>query len=109
MEHVIKHLATQGLVLFIFFSLMYHVSNIRRWDVTTQEDFEQALKRLHIDKYQLLVDRRVSPRPKRQGEIYRILHDHAESYFLYQRTGSNPGVLQPLTKERALLAAKMNS
>lgn len=109
MEQIMKHLVVQGAVLFMFLSIMWHMNNIRRWETSTRQDFEQALKRLNIEDYQLLVERSVTPGSRRQGNIYCILHDQAENYFFYQRIGNDQGVLKPLTKERALLAAKMNS
>lgn len=108
MEPGLKPLALAGLVLFILLAALLQALRVRRWRRNVNADFEAALHRLHIESYELLVDRNLSRGTRRPPEIYRILHDHKNHYFFYLHSSGGPGVLNPLTKERALLAVRVN-
>lgn len=71
-------------------------------------EFRAALRTLNIEQYELLVDKVVTPSTDRTAEVYRIVRDSQDHYFLYLKIGSAAGVLQPLTKERAMLAVQAN-
>jgi hypothetical protein len=108
MEQGLKVAALTGLVLFILFCLFIYIRQLRQWRLNVKNDFEAALKTMHISTYELLVNRSTAPSIRRPPEVYRILSDQHGHYFLYLHSGVNPGVFQPLPKDRALLAAKMN-
>lgn len=108
MEQGIKPLALVGLVLFLLLAALLQTLRVRRWRRNVKADFDAALQRLHIETYELLVDRNLARGTRRPPEIYRILHDHEDHYFLYLHSAGGPGVLTPLTKERALLAMQIN-
>ncbi len=78
------------------------------WKRQVSADFAAALKRLGIDTYAILLEKITQPSRNHPGEVYRILHTHNEQYFLYLYTPGGPGVLKPLSKERALLAVRVN-
>ena len=71
-------------------------------------DFESALLRLQVGEYELLVDKIMPSNGRTPAQTYRILRSFDDRYFLYLHTPKSPGVLHPLTKERALLAVKLN-
>ena len=71
-------------------------------------EFRTALSALNVEQYELLVDKVVTPSTDRTAEVYRMVRDDQDRYFLYLKVGSSPGVLQPLAKERALLAVQAN-
>ncbi|MGC6370516.1 hypothetical protein [Pseudomonas sp. K2I15] len=108
MEQGIKPVALVGLVLLILLAALLQALRVRRWKQKVKADFEAALQHLHIETYELLVDRNLSRGTRRPPETYRILHDHKDHYFLYLHCGGGPGVMNPLTKERALLAVQVN-
>ncbi|MCS3419158.1 MULTISPECIES: hypothetical protein [unclassified Pseudomonas] len=108
MEQGPKPLALVGLALFILLAALFQILRVRRWKLAVKADFEAALQRLHIETYELLVDRNLARGTRRPPEIYRILRDHNGHYFLYLHSADGPGVLNPLTKERATLAVQVN-
>lgn len=55
----------------------------RRWEAEIDADFQTALKNLHVVSYELLVDRTVAPSVNTHAEVYRILRDQDDRYFLY--------------------------
>lgn len=71
-------------------------------------EFRAALATLNIEQYELLVDKVVTPSTDRTAEVYRIVRNSQDNYFLYLKIGSSPGVLKPLSKERAMLAVQAN-
>ncbi|MGN9498007.1 hypothetical protein ACTMQ1_24005 [Pseudomonas syringae pv. aptata] len=97
-----------GFALLMLLVVIFSVRGANRWEAGINSDFQAALKSLHIVSYELLVDRTVSPNSNRYAEVYRILRDQDDRYFLYMLLDDAKGVLKPLTKERALLAAKMS-
>jgi hypothetical protein len=78
------------------------------WSDDLESDFRSALETLHVESYVLIVDRVMKLGGGRTPEVYRILRDSYDHYFLYMKTENDKGVIKPLTKERALLAAKMS-
>ena len=80
----------------------------RNWKRTVSADFEAALKRLRIASHEILLEKIKLPNGNQQCGVYRILRTHSGQYFLYLYTPGSPGVIQPLTEERALLAVKVN-
>lgn len=97
-----------GFALILLAGVIFSVRGANRWEVGIDADFQAALQRLHIVNYELLVDRTVSPSPNRYAEVYRILRDQDDRYFLYMLLADAKGVMSPLTKERALIAARMS-
>lgn len=108
MEHVLKHLAVFGMVMFMFLSVLWRLGKSRSWELKVEEDFNAALQRLNIAQHDVLKDRWVRPGPQRQGQLHRILHDRQGRYFLFIQIEHSQGVLTPLGKAQALLAVKMN-
>lgn len=78
------------------------------WSERAEAEFQTALKDLQISQHVLIIDRMMPPYGNSTAEVYRILHDQQERYFLYMQIGDSSGVLKPLTKERALLAATLS-
>ncbi|SDI96319.1 hypothetical protein [Pseudomonas abietaniphila] len=78
------------------------------WHEEFESKFKRALASLNISDHELIIDRVISPRGGHVAEVYRILRDPDDRYFLFMQTGDSPGILKPLTKERALLAAKLS-
>lgn len=78
------------------------------WSDELESDYKAALRTLNVGGHDLVVDRVIRLGPGKTPEVYRILRDTNEHYFLYIKTENDPGVLKPLSKERALLAAKMS-
>ena len=97
-----------GFALFSLVVVIFSLRGANRWEAGINADFQAALKNLHIVSYELLVDRTVCPSSNRYPEVYRILRDQDDRYFLYMLLDDAKGVLKPLTKERALIAAKMS-
>ncbi|PVZ20177.1 MULTISPECIES: hypothetical protein [unclassified Pseudomonas] len=80
----------------------------RTWRAKIDAELQSALNDLGAGGYTLVVDKLTSPSTDRTANVYRILHDEQDHYFLFMKIGEHPGLLKPLSKERALLAAKMN-
>ena len=97
-----------GLLLLISFCLFTKVRQARQWKLDIATDFEAALASMQISTYDLLVSRSKAPTRQQPPEVYRILRDEHGRYFLYLHSGVSPGIFQPLTEDRALLAARMN-
>lgn len=68
-------------------------------------EFRATLNTLNIQEYTVLVDKLTTPSTARTTEVYRIVRDSQERYFLYTKIGRLPGSLQPLSKDRALPSA----
>ncbi|WP_144938209.1 hypothetical protein [Pseudomonas alabamensis] len=71
------------------------------------DEFAAALGAQGIQHWTLLVDKVTLPSPDRTAEVYRIVQADAGRHFLYTKIGSAKGVLMPLSRERALQAARM--
>lgn len=97
-----------GFALILLIVVIFSVRGANRWEAGINANFQAALKNLQIVSYELLVDRTVSPSSNRYAEVYRILRDQDDRYFLYMLLDDAKGVLKPLTKERALIALKMS-
>ncbi|QBF26253.1 hypothetical protein EXN22_11320 [Pseudomonas tructae] len=69
-----------------------------------KREFEAALRRHHIEHYQVLRDRTRNTYHPEMTQIHRILLDDKGQHYLYVHISNSPGVLQPLSHERALLA-----
>lgn len=109
MEPDIKSLFAIGLAAVICLVFVLRHLMLRRWVRQEQEAFIAALSSLNISHFELLLDRTVFPSRLSRGEVYRIIHNHADEYFLYLHTRGSPGVLQPLSKEQAMIAVELNS
>lgn len=94
------------LVLCVVIPIFLFWRRLTQWDSEVNTNFQAALKSVNISTYAFLVDHIVPPTQNRTPEVYRILQDQDEHYFLYIHIEGSPGVLKPLTKERALLAAE---
>lgn len=108
MEQILRAAALTGMVLFLLLCLVTHIRRVRKWRLDVDADFEAVLQRMHINSHTFLANRNTPPGMRRPPDVYRILRDQQGRYFLYLHSGANPGVFQPLTEERALLAAKLN-
>lgn len=95
-------------ILAIALAVLAYRHNMRKWRSKIDAELQAALSGLGVDGYTLIVDKLTSPSTDRTADVYRILHNDQGRYFLFIKTGEHPGVLKPLTKERALLAAQMN-
>lgn len=78
------------------------------WLDDLEIEFQAALRNLGLEGCDFIVDRVVTPSGDRIADVYRIFRDVNGHYFLFMKTGESPGVLKPLTKERALLAARLS-
>ncbi|WP_288649594.1 hypothetical protein [Pseudomonas sp. UBA5568] len=54
------------------------------------------------------MDKLTSPSTDRTAQVYRILLGERGDYDLVMSIGEQPGLLKPLSKERALLAVRVN-
>ncbi|OCX23724.1 hypothetical protein BBI10_06840 [Pseudomonas graminis] len=54
------------------------------------------------------MDRTVAPGYETAEAVYRILLDQDGRYFLYMLVEGTTGLIKPVSKERALIAAKLN-
>lgn len=95
-------------ILAIAFAIWAYRYNSKRWRLKVDAELQSALSDLGVDAYTLIVDTLTPPNAERSANVYRLLHDEHERYFLFMKVGGQPGVLKSLSKERALLAAKMN-
>ena len=88
---------------------VFLASRIRdRWVDDLDTEFQTALRGQGIESCNFIINRVITPSTDRPGEVYRIFHDADDRYFFFMKSGDSPGVLKPLTRERALLAAKMS-
>lgn len=95
-------LAAVGIIFYV------HRDKLDWWSDDLESDFQAALETLHVERYELIVDHVIRLGGGITPEVYRILRDGDDHYFLYMKTENEKGVIKPLTKERALLAAKMS-
>ncbi|MFJ3486560.1 hypothetical protein ACIPL1_24620 [Pseudomonas sp. NPDC090202] len=101
-------LGAGGVALAVLATLIYRFFNADRWRADVEADFEAALKRMHVDKYEFLVNRTTAPSFEASAASYRILLDQKGQYFLYMLVEGTTGQITTLSKERALIAAKMH-
>lgn len=108
MELDSRSIVAAGLVALagLIFFLRYHM--LRQWKREEQREFMAALRCLNNDQYEILLDKITFPSRLSPGEVYRIIHNHKGEYFLYLYTPGSPGVLQPLSKERAMISVRLN-
>ena len=101
---------TLGFTMMAAAAIYLAIRNQDQWLSAFEDDFKSALDSLHISSYEFIIDKVINPYGDvtAKTEVYRILRDQDDRYFLYMKTGDSPGVLTPLTKERALLAAKLS-
>ncbi len=109
METLLKTFASgiMPILAIILLGLAYR-HNRNKWRSKIDAELQTALSRLGVDCYTLIVDKLTSPSPSRTADVYRILHDDRDRYYLFIKAGQHPGVLKLLPKEQALLAARMN-
>ncbi|WP_430303214.1 hypothetical protein [Pseudomonas sp. DC418] len=109
METLLKTLAS-GVTPLLAIALVFlaYRHNMKKWRSKIDAELQAALSGLGVDCYTLIVDKLTSPSTNRTADVYRILHDDQDRYYLFIKTGEHPGVLKPLPKERALSAAKMH-
>ena len=101
-------LGAAGVALAALAVSAYRFLNADRWRSHVNADFEAALKRMQIDQYEFIVDRSTAPGFETSPALYRLLLDQKGRYFLYMLVEGTAGQMIALSKERALLAAKMN-
>ncbi|MGE8393442.1 MAG: hypothetical protein ACN6QI_12915, partial [Pseudomonas sp.] len=104
MEHYKSLL--QALFFFaLTFGLGYlSIRRMRKLREAVDSEFEAALRRLHIDHHEVLLDRTQRQYHPEMTQVHRILRDDQGQHYLYVHISGSPGVLQPLSRERALLA-----
>lgn len=95
-------------ILAIVLAVLAYRHNMKKWRSKIDAELQTALSELGVDCFTLIVDKLTSPSTNRTADVYRILHDDQDRYYLFIKTGEHPGVLKSLTRERALLAAQMN-
>jgi len=100
--------AVAGIGLPLLIQFIFSMRSTKQWESDVNADFEAALRRMSIDSYEFLVDRTVPPGSESSGGIYRILIDQDGRYFLYMLVEDTTGLITPLSKERALIAARMH-
>lgn len=95
-----------GTPIFLVRSVIANHSLSKQRDLDFHQDFLDTLQKHKVVSYEVIVDRvqRVAG-PGPDGHVYRILYDSNGQYYLYLFHSGTPGVLKPLTKERALFAA----
>lgn len=101
-------LGAAGVALTVLGTLIFRFFNADRWRADVEADFEAALKSMHVDKYEFLVNRTTAPGIDTSAGSYRILLDQNGRYFLYMLVEGTTGQITALSKERALIAAKMH-
>ena len=95
-------------IMAIVLAVLAYRHNMKKWRSRIDAELQTALEKLGVSAYILIVDKLTSPSTDRTADVYRILHDDQDHYFLFMKIGEQPAVLKPLSKERALLAARMN-
>jgi hypothetical protein len=108
MEQMDSTIKAAGLTLMIVITVILVWRYRDPWRDEFEAEFKCALASLDISDHGFIIDRVISPRGGQIAEVYRILRDPNDRYFLFMQTGDSPGILKPLTKERALLAAKLS-
>ena len=108
MEQMDSTIKAAGLTLMIVIIVVLVWRYRDPWHEDFEAKFKRALASLNISDHELIIDRVIRPRGADIAEVYRILRDPEDRYFLFMQTGDSPGILKPLTKERALLAAKLS-
>jgi len=108
MEQMDSTIKAAGFTLMIVITVVLVWRYRDPWHEEFESKFRFALASLNISDHELIIDRVISPRGGQNAEVYRILRDPDDRYFLFMQTGDSPGILKPLTKERALLAAKLS-
>ncbi|MEX6662481.1 hypothetical protein [Pseudomonas sp. W2-17] len=107
MDHGSGIFAVASIALALLIRLIFSLRSTKRWESDVSADFDAALKRMHIHTYTFLVDQTVAPGYETSEAVYRILLDQDGRYFLYMLVEGTTGLITPLSKERALAAAKM--
>jgi len=102
--------AVEFLGIAAFIAIVVHIGSRlgNPWLNDLEIEFQTALRNLGLEGCDFIVDRVVTPSGDKIAEVYRIFRDVNGRYFLIMKTGESPGVLKPLTKERALLAARLS-
>lgn len=100
--------AVVSISLSLLIRLLFSLRSTKQWESDVSADFEAALSDMGISSHTFLVDRTVVPSYDASGGVYRILLDQEGRYFLYMSADGTTGLITPLSKERALIAAKMN-
>lgn len=100
--------AVLSISLTLLIRLLFSLRSTKQWESDVSADFEAALSDMGIISHTFLVDRTVVPSYDASGGVYRILLDQEGRYFLYMSADGTTGLITPLSKERALIAAKMN-
>ncbi|MNO97095.1 hypothetical protein D3C76_887910 [compost metagenome] len=77
---------------------------MRKLREAVDSEFETALRRLRIDHHEVLLDRTQRRYHPEAIQVHRILRDDQGQHYLYVHISDSPGVMQPLSHERALLA-----
>ncbi|MDH0618822.1 hypothetical protein F477_03562 [Pseudomonas sp. URIL14HWK12:I3] len=95
-------------LLAIALTVMAHRHVMQKWRAKIDTELAQALSTLGVTTYTLLVDKLTSPSTDRTAQVYRILLGERGDYYLFMNIGEQPGLLKPLSKERALLAVRVN-
>ncbi|MBA5708390.1 hypothetical protein DT037_15165 [Pseudomonas fulva] len=95
-------------LLAISLTVMSHRHVMKKWRAKIDTELADALSTLGVTRYTLLVDKLTSPSTDRTAQVYRILRGERGDHYLFMKIGDQPGLLKPLSKERALLAVRVN-
>lgn len=104
---VLLSLSGLALLPFIIFYAVRHSYRVaRQANLEMVQDFDDTLKKYLIDSYEVVTEivRPAVDSPP-SGHVRRIFFDNKGQYYLYLYYSGHPGILKPLSKERALLAA----
>lgn len=108
MDHGSGIPAAVSIALALLIRFLFSLRSTKQWESDVAADFGAALERMNIHSYTFLVDRTVAQGSETSESVYRILLDQDGRYFLYMLVEGTTGLMTPLSKERALVAAKMN-
>ncbi|WP_110973153.1 hypothetical protein [Pseudomonas huaxiensis] len=77
---------------------------IRERQRSVADEFAAALKRQGVGDHEILQEQITPASLMELLQVRRILRDSQGNHYLYIHISDSPGVLRPLTRERALLA-----
>ncbi|WP_207885530.1 hypothetical protein [Pseudomonas sp. 30_B] len=97
--------AVVGLPVLAVLALLTDYRIARQMKIDLTQDFQDTLDAFRIGTYEVLVERTSHGHANRVSEVYRIFFDNKGQYYLYQYVSGHRGILKPLSRERALLAA----
>ncbi|MDH1012929.1 hypothetical protein N5J43_24835 [Pseudomonas nicosulfuronedens] len=94
-----------GLPVLFVLALLLDYRITRQMKIDLAEDFSRTLEEFRIGSYEVLAEQISHGHARRVSEVYRIFVDDTGQYYFYQYVPGSRGILKPLSRERALLAA----